>query len=622
MPFAKVGAMPQPSTTTSKHINKNGRAGGGSKQHRPKGITMEDLKKQTARRLAQEQNQVTVDPTQFVPAIVTPVAPLPLPTQPRQQLAAPSYRRQTYTQGDGYHRADVGYSASHYPVSSHQKQHLKANPPFHPTQGQNHTDLVPAMPPHQLNCSPPNIVQQHSGGYPASNYGSYTNPLENTQNGPVDVSQSYGGMTTSIPGFAMGVEHSQSSSSFPAAANPTKHKLPHGLTVHELKEMTKARLQAEAAENMEGEQHRERGVSPLDFDVASTGGASRDRAFSRDSASRGTAMYHTSSSMGVPQSVDGYSRRSVHSPTLRQVNRTDTWDSASVASFNSNTFSENLGTESVLEVSYELGSNNRARSFTVPALPSFEGNLNRNSWSNQKSSQVPLGTIGTPTFDAAVGGNRRRAVTLSPGTALILEDRPHHGTWTGDRLHISNSESSVGASASVQARQSMYSPVLEQLGFDGPFASERSDGDSAIGSNLFGSSLSDFQSTSLSSSEFTRGSSGAESRVPAPPPGFQYAGGLDMVGINHNRLASFSPHESVQDIFAGDDKNPWGAEQRHRLATVDNLTTDLGSILNLSGSDRLERNRANTYTFGSDLPMPIPDNGNATDSHYGVGGFP
>lgn len=44
----------------------------------------------------------------------------------------------------------------------------------------------------------------------------------------------------------MGVEQNQPSSTF--GANSSSNKLPHGLTVHELKEMTKARLQAEAAE--------------------------------------------------------------------------------------------------------------------------------------------------------------------------------------------------------------------------------------------------------------------------------------------------------------------------------------------------------------------------------------
>ena len=53
-------------------------------------------------------------------------------------------------------------------------------------------------------------------------------------------------------------------------ANNMKSKLPHGLTVHELKEMTKARLQSEAAEKSNDFHEiqavsRDR-VSPLDFD--------------------------------------------------------------------------------------------------------------------------------------------------------------------------------------------------------------------------------------------------------------------------------------------------------------------------------------------------------------------
>jgi hypothetical protein len=440
--------------------------------------------------------------------------------------------------------------------------------------------------------------------------------------GPGDYSPNFNGMASSMPGPYNCAELIQttSSSSFATAANAAKNKLPHGLTVHELKEMTKARLQAEAAEKMDGELQRERGVSPLDFDVASTGGGARERALSRDSTCRSNSVYHQTGVVGVPHVVDGFARPTVQSPTLRQVNRTDTWDSASVASYNSNVFSENLGSESALDVSYELGSN-RTRSFTVPTLPSAEESVSKGSWSNP--AQPSRGTIGTPRFDAAVGGNRRRAVTLSPGTGLIMEDRPHHGTWTGDRLQLPSFGSSVGTSSSVHARQRVYSPVLEQLGLDGPFARERSSTDSAIGSNLFGSStLSDFQSTSLSSSEFTRESSGAESRVPAPPPGFPNSDGNDTAAINRDRLTTFSPHEPVHEAFLGGDKNPWGSDPRRRLATVEALSTDLGSILNLSGSDRRDRDRANTYTFGSALPMSIPDNGeNATDASNGMDAF-
>ena len=71
-------------------------------------------------------------------------------------------------------------------------------------------------------------------------------------------------------------------------SNTVKTKLPHGLTVHELKEMTKARLQSEAAEKSnefsEIQSVSRDPVSPLDFD---SGESMRERTMSRDSSSTG-----------------------------------------------------------------------------------------------------------------------------------------------------------------------------------------------------------------------------------------------------------------------------------------------------------------------------------------------
>jgi hypothetical protein len=379
-------------------------------------------------------------------------------------------------------------------------------------------------------------------------------------------------------------------------------KLPHGLTVHELKEMTKARLQAEAAEKEHGDiQPRERGVSPLDFEVSSIGGG-RERAWSRDSTGRNsTVSFHQDQT----SLADGYIRPVSHSPSHRyNVNRTDTWDSASVASHNSNAYSENYGSETTSEVSGSMAAN-RARSFTVPAFPSTEEYPERDVFPGPSSMHA---STRMPAFDAAVGGNRRRAVTLSPNTGSILEDRPHHGTWTRDRLNLP----SVGPSTSgaAQARQRVYSPVLEQLGLEGPPMGTRGN-DSVIGSSVYGSSFSDFQSTSASSSEFLRESSSSETRVPAPPPGFR-SSDPTALAFADDRQTGFSPDQSVrsiQDTFLQGDKNPWGSDPRRRLASVENLASDLGSILNLSGSDRQERERANTYTFGSDFPLSLPEHG-------------
>jgi hypothetical protein len=152
--------------------------------------------------------------------------------------------------------------------------------------------------------------------------------------------------------------------------------------------------------------------------------------------------------------------------------------------------------------------------------------------------------------------------------------------------------------------------VLEQLGLEGPPMGTRGN-DSVIGSSVYGSSFSDFQSTSASSSEFLRESSSSETRVPAPPPGFR-SSDPTALAFADDRQTGFSPDQSVrsiQDTFLQGDKNPWGSDPRRRLASVENLASDLGSILNLSGSDRQERERANTYTFGSDFPLSLPEHG-------------
>jgi hypothetical protein len=454
----------------------------------------------------------------------------------------------------------------------------------------------------------------------------------------------------------MGLEQTPVASLFGSStAMVAKNKLPHGLTVYELKEMTKARLQAEAAEKLDGELHPRDGdgggvSSPLDFEVLSISGAqSRERAMSRDSASRNNNINTTNKTTTIfhPKRMVGSDVVVVHppvphvgglSPTLGQMNRSDTWDSASVASYNSNAYSENFGSESAIDVSFDRGSNNRARSFTVPSMPSTDGITNLSSWPliSTTPSQTSRGsTIGTPIFfDAAVGGNRRRAVTLSPGTGSILEDEPHHGTWTGERLQLPTfGVCPSGNNTSHASRQRVYSPVLEQLGLDGPFAVRNRNGDHAMGSNLFGSSSSrnrsDFGHTSLSSSEFNRESCITESRVPAPPPGFSTdTETRSLAVINHDRMttSSYAPHsEFSRAAYHDNGKNPWeGVNPPHCFSnTVDNLSSDLGSILNLSGSDCQNRNRASTYTYGYALPVSLPNNGrnNAMEENNGMESF-
>jgi hypothetical protein len=313
---------------------------------------------------------------------------------------------------------------------------------------------------------------------------------------------------TAAPPSTRPADSESSSQSGGAAA---KSKLPHGLTVHELKEMTKARLQAEnGSEASKGEQKR---VSPLDFDA---GFENRERATSRDSTSiRERAMSRDSTGALNHAKLHGMSDSMSSIPSMVQVNpsardypkgrqpqvsplppgfqhfgpgsssmpslsdgvdsslrfpdanrswqqhsRSDAWENASVTSHNSTVASEYLGSESAFSSGIpgpdDFG---RPRAYTagnsMPGPPDFPHD---NAMSPANVSP------GNPFFDAAVGGpNRRRACTLSPRPGLIHEDRPH---FSGEPLGI---PSFSDASASLLSRsRTNFSPVMPKGRADGP----------------------------------------------------------------------------------------------------------------------------------------------------------
>jgi hypothetical protein len=166
----------------------------------------------------------------------------------------------------------------------------------------------------------------------------------------------------------------------------------------------------------------------------------------------------------------------------------------------------------------------------------------------------------------------------------------------------------------------VYSPVLEQLGLDHSSIGGNV-GHSVIKSDVFGNSYSDFHSTSVTSSDLLRQSSSFETRVPAPPPGFSSPDLMSMATTTSNRYTGLSlsdPMDSVQETLPGNDKCLWNVNERRRLASVDILSSDLGSILKLSESDRPERERANTYTPCSNVPLSLPSSqihNNRNDSY-------
>ena len=439
-----------------------------------------------------------------------------------------------------------------------------------------------------------------------------------------------------------------------------KHKLPHGLTVHELKEMTKARLQSEAIEksneyaDMQAVS-RDR-VSPLDFDSLEP---TRDRTMSRDSSSTGrinqVASYVQNHQVSTdviqtqlqPQSQIGFHPNNrlggAPSSSFRTAAlRNDTWESTSVASHNSTIYSDNLGSESASDGgSFAHNSNHRNRYFTYPAVPGVHsldvtnssstsfGYKEAASLSNpspiQASPHRGAGLIGGQSlFNAAVGGNRRRAVTLSPNTGSILEDTPvrYDSAEFGDRLEIPNFSSEFSDTTKLSAvlpTQNLnrgYSPVLEQLGLglDNSYVSSGTEtsnifrsttiktGSSLPGITQMGSSDQEihraFPSNTTNNSSVFRSPSAAETKVAAPPPGFTTLNASSSGHAAVSRVASMDGYCNINR------RSNWEPSNKNQINIPDlspeaTLVADFGSLLDLSGSDRQDRERASTYTFGS-----------------------
>ena len=450
------------------------------------------------------------------------------------------------------------------------------------------------------------------------------------------------------------------------ASNTVKSKLPHGLTVHELKEMTKARLQSEAAEKSnefsEIQSIPRDPVSPLDFD---SGESMRDRAMSRDSSSTGRIngnqvppfiQNHQASPKIIQTQLQSQSQivqsgyhpsnilAGAASSSFRLTNaRNDTWESASVASHNSTIYSDNLGSESASEVGSFGHSSNRNRSFTYPAVQVVQslevvstpatnpGYKESRSFSNpspvQSSPHRGSGVIGGQSlFNVTVGGNRRRAVTLSPNTGSILEDRPfrYDSIEPSDRLEIPNFSSGISdinSSSTAPPTQDLnrgYTPVLEQLGLglENSYPSNGTEPSSifrdvalnsgycAHGSSQIGSIEQEDRRTprpnTKNKSNGFRSASATEIRAAAPPPGFMMSYASPNSETVFSRIESLDRYRSVN---SGSKLEPSKNVQIRKLcgSPEETLANDFGSVLDLSGSGRRDRERANTYTFGTRL---------------------
>lgn len=272
------------------------------------------------------------------------------------------------------------------------------------------------------------------------------------------------------------------SPSHQALHSTAKSKLPHGLTVHELKEMTKARLQAEAAERHETEKHRQirydnQSIPPSDLESVPREAMGnlmnsddhRSRVVQQQSKtvsdSRGSvpslvqvhplsaeqhqvARHPPQVSPLPPGLQHGYNRQlnSNASPYAecrgqdigcavgnrnQQESKMDTWETASVHSHNSTVASEYLGSESAFsgyapQAEEASGAPfGRSRSYPV-GNGGFTGAPEMPSYENTPNSA--LTSPGGSFFEVTVGAapNRKRASTLSPrpGLTLLHEDRP------------------------------------------------------------------------------------------------------------------------------------------------------------------------------------------------------
>lgn len=619
--------------------SRDGKGSKANRGNRSKGITMEDLKKQTALRLAQENND----------------HPLHRDIHLRQQ-GGQLYPRNLNSNNYAYSSPDHRQQLQHLPP---QEQHylMQQNGGYLGAPGYN------PMSPQDQNVMPPGIADNHMvESHQTGNYmPRATQPLQPTSGVGLPPNTMYMPQQQPFTSYSPDVPHHGRSMNR-NNTNTVKHKLPHGLTVHELKEMTKARLQSEAIEKSheyaetQAAVARDR-VSPLDFD---SGEPLRDRAMSRDSSTAGRINNNQVSpylqnhqvapkmvqTQVQPQSQMGFHQSNVlggaPSPSFRQAARNDTWESTSVASHNSTIYSDNLGSESASDGSFIHNSNHRNRSFTYPAAqgvqsldtantlaPSY-GQKESRSFSNpspvQASPHRGAGLIGGQSlFNAAVGGNRRRAVTLSPNTGSILEDRPvrYNSVESGDRLEIPNFSSGISDTTNLstalptQNLSRGYSPVLEHLGLglDNSFVSNGTES-----SNIFRGSAIQNRSTlpgisqmgsreqdihrvfsSTNNSDAFRSPSVSETRASAPPPGFSASSASPRGQTAFSRVASM---DGYCNTYRKSSWEPIGNNNNNQINISDlspetTLVADFGSLLDLSGSDRRDRERASTYTFGS-----------------------
>lgn len=362
-----------------------------------------------------------------------------------------------------------------------------------------------------------------------------------------------------------------------------KSKLPHGLTVSELKEMTKARLQAEALQDRR--------------EVAST---TPVPPFERAPS----VSPHPGGMMHAPLRARAHSSHSHYS----QDSRADTWENGSV----STVASDYLGSESAYGVGSFCG-DERPSPCPFNRHPSFQpspgGPVSSFTDAPPTDSVTFPGVLTSNGFhlDGQVGGytpNRRRAATLSPKHGLGHLDEHRQVFVDGDAPGLPSFSASTGV-LYPRGRGSFNNGRGHVMGNN--FQPNRSRASSATSLPPISHTAEEFEHrTSLHRTPSAFGALREDAPSPAvtglaenfrePPVGFDVPRGLET---NRPRVPTYSGiglHTglgSLEDF--GDPRGraaTWAGSSMDSMfgpgligASQDGLCDDLASILKLTGSD-------------------------------------
>ena len=357
------------------------------------------------------------------------------------------------------------------------------------------------------------------------------------------------------------------------------NKLPHGLTVQELKEMTKARLQAEAAGN-----------KPENGNTLLSDGASVQSEESRPS-SRGVAPSTSPVPLVAVQPTSNTAAPSpaVQEPTMHVQSHSSDHTSSKGSENWDNQSSSLSTTASDLYLVSEFPSAQRAPSksedFVNPSQfihsSSFKQNVSNNA-SPQSSSDSSVMSE----------ANRRRAATMSPRLAYpLLEDRETldlesssipsfaHSSSTPPSFHVPVNQSAFSVPFQGGNRQRTSSAAslppmshtADEFGLDAALSSN------AVSTSRFpsqfGAVREDAPVTTAGLAELFRVSSFDKSPSPfagneMPEPFFDASGTTHAFHENRHRASTWSA--------------PLG---RTIIGSDEGISDDLASILKLSGAE-------------------------------------